>query len=143
MHCTQPVLTVLQAELTRCGEALARCQGERDALQGQISNDAQAVEEKQALEDAVKKQVGWAQKHTVYSRKSRPLCNHVSCAVLAPPGPVRPGRAVPNRGTVRSKQGEVSSSVLLGATWSQSRRLCMSVPFMQSLRPPTNAGTDR
>ena len=58
MHCINQILSLLQAELTRCGDALARCQGERDALQGQISNDAQVVEDKQALEDAVKKQVG-------------------------------------------------------------------------------------
>eukprot|EP00891_Asterochloris_glomerata_P004087 jgi/Astpho2/4087/Aster-x0191 len=54
--CHVPLLSDPQAELTRCGDALARCQGERDALQGQISNDAQVVGDKQALEDAVKKQ---------------------------------------------------------------------------------------
>ena len=86
MHCINQSLTVLQAELTRCGDALARCQGERDALQGQISNDAQVVEDKQALEDAVKKQVGWTLKCKVCFRKQRPLCKHGSHAVLAPPG---------------------------------------------------------
>ncbi len=79
MHCIHQILTVLQAELTRCGDALARCQGERDALQGQISNDAQVVGDKQALEDAVKKQVGLPRRYTVCFRSQRPLCDHVSC----------------------------------------------------------------
>ena len=88
-------MTVLQAELTRCGDALARCQGERDTLQGQISNDVQAVADKQALEEAVKKQVGLTRKYTVHFSKQWPLCEDGSYAVWVPTGPVRPGHTVP------------------------------------------------